>query len=137
MSADLNRRLASLFGRGVLRHADLKAGLSMPQAEFFKDETRRGELPQGFGFASVPLAGSEVFAVFANGERDAGVALAADDRRYRGKLTFLKEGETAFYGQNVGDPKGHQAVMTNSPKPGTLKVKCARMEFRVGDYYVL
>ncbi len=137
MSTDLDRRLRSLFARGVVRHADVKAGLAMPQAEFLKGELRRVELPQGYGFASVLLPGSEIFAVFANGERDAGVGLSSDDRRYRGKLDFLESGDTALYGQNVGDANGHQAHMTNSPKAGTLKIKCARIELRAADNYVL
>jgi phage gp45-like len=37
-----------------------------------------------------------VFAAFANGERDSGIALAFDDRRYR--PLDLKSGEVALYG---------------------------------------
>ena len=57
--SDLDRRLASMFSRGVVRQSDVRLGLEMPQAEFYKGEMRRGEMPQGFGFASRPLPGSD------------------------------------------------------------------------------
>ena len=107
------------------------------RAEFFDGELRRVELPQGYGFASVPLPGSEVLAVFNNGQRDDGVALAFDDGRYRGKLAFLKDGEDALCGRNVGDANGYRAQMTDEPKPGTLKIKCAWIELCAGENYVL
>lgn len=136
MSADLNRRLASMFSRGVLRHADVQAGLAAPQAEFMKGEVRRVELPQGFGFASNPRPGSEVFAVFANGERDAGVALAYDDRRYR--PLDLAGGETALYGLHARQgPNWHWIKFTDQPKPGTIKIRASRIELRAGRFYHL
>jgi hypothetical protein len=136
MSADLERRLASLFSRGVVRHADIAAGLAAPQAEFFKNEVRRVELAQGYGFASAVLPGAEVFAAFAGGERDAGVALAFDDRRYR--PLDLAPGETALYGKGVrAAPNRHWVLTTDRPKPGTIKVQVSRLELRAGQYYVL
>lgn len=135
MSADLNRRLASLFGRGVLRHADVTAGLAMTQAEFWKGETRRVELPQGYGFAAALMPGAEIFGGFANGDRDAGVGLANDDRRYR--LLDLKAGEVAIYGKAGRTAPFQWVKMTADPKDGTIKVKAARIELRAGENYVL
>jgi phage baseplate assembly protein V len=133
--SDIDRRLRSLFARGVVRHSDVQAGLARSQAEFLKGETRRVETPQGYGFASVPLEGSEVFAVFANGERDAGVALAYDDRRRRPK--DLAPGEVALYGLHARAAVGHWIKFTDQPKPGTVKIRASRIELRAGQFYRL
>lgn len=135
MSDDLSRRLASLFSRGVIRQSDIKLGLEMPQAEFFKGELRRGEMPQGFGFASRPLPGSEVFAIFANGERSAPILLAGDDRRRRPK--DLLSGEVAVYGQHARDEIGHWIKFTDDPKPNTIVARARRLELRVGEKYLI
>jgi phage gp45-like len=133
MSGDLERRLLSLFARGVLRHADVKNGLLQGQAEFLKGETRRVEVPQGFGFASQPKSGAELFAVFAGGTRDSGVALAFDDRRYR--PDDLKPGEVMLYGIGAKEVPYHWIKFTDDPKPGTIKIRAKRIELRAGDYY--
>jgi phage gp45-like len=133
MSEDLNRRLASLFARGVIRHADVRNGLAQAQAEFSRGELRRVGLPQGYGMASQPTPGAEVFAVFANGERDAGMALAHDDRRAR--PTDLAAGETMVYGARAFEAPWHWIKFTDDPKPGTVKIKAKRVEIRCGDYY--
>jgi len=132
----LRARLQLLFSRGVLRHADVKAGLARFQAEFLNKEVRRVDVPQGYGFTSAPLPGSEVFAAFANGDRSAGVALAFDDRRKRPK--DLKPGEVVLYGLHALEgPNGHWIKFTDEPKAGTVKVKASRLEFRAGQHYVL
>lgn len=133
--SDLNRRLASLLGRGVLRHADVRNGLASMQAEFFEGETRRVEVPQSYGFGSMPLPGAELFAAFANGERDQGIALAYDDRRYR--PDDLADGEVILYGKGAKMAPFQWIKMTDLPKAGTIKGKAARIEFRVGEFYVL
>lgn len=132
---ELERRLLSLFARGVVRQADVAAGLASAQAEFLAGETRRVELPQGYGLASRPLPGAEVFAVFANGERSAGVALAFDDRRYR--PTVPMPGEVMVYGQHARDEIGHWIKFTDDPKPNTVKMKARRFELRAGDHFFI
>lgn len=134
--SELNRRLASLFSRGVLRHADVQHGLATGQAEFFAGEQRRVELPQGYGFASVPETGAELFAVFANGERSAGVALAFDDRRKR--PLDLEAGEVALYGKHARDQEfGHWIKFTDLPKAKTVKMKARRFELRAGIHFLI
>jgi phage gp45-like len=133
--SDLNRKLASLFARGVLKHADVQAGLASGQAEFLTGEVRRVEVPQGYGFASQPEPGAELFAVFANGERSAGVALAFDDRRRR--PLDLQDGETMFYGKGARDAIGHWIRTTKTPKPNTIVMKARRFELRAGDKYLI
>lgn len=133
---ETNRRLASLFARGVLRHADVRAGLAMPQAEFLKGELRRVEMPQGFGFASNPKPGAEIFAAFRYGDADAGIALAFDDRRYR--PLDLASGEVALYGLHAREaPDWHWIRFTDSPKAGTIKIRASRIELRAGRFYHL
>jgi phage gp45-like len=132
---EINRRLALLFSRGVLKHADVQAGLASGQAEFLASEVRRVEVPQGYGFASQPEPGAELFAVFANGERSAGAALAFDDRRRR--PLDLKAGETMLYGKHAREDIGHWIRFTDEPKPGTVKMKARRFEMRAGGHYLI
>ena len=132
---EINRRLASLFSRGVLKHADVQAGMASGQAEFLAGEVRRVEVPQGYGFASQPAPGAELFAVFANGERSAGVALAFDDRRRR-PLDVLED-EVMLYGKHAREEIGHWVRFTDDPKPATVKMKARRFEFRAGDKYLI
>ena len=132
---EINRRLASLFSRGVLKHADVQAGLASGQAEFLAGEVRRVEVPQGYGFASQPSPGAELFAVFANGERSAGVALAFDDRRRR-PLDVLED-EVMLYGKHAREEIGHWIRFTDDPKPSTIKMKARRFELRAGDKYLI
>jgi phage gp45-like len=133
--SEVEDRLRLLFARGVLRHDDVVAGLASAQAEFLKGEVRRVELPQGYGLASRPESGAEVFAAFANGERSAGVALAFDDRRVRPE--DLKAGEVALYGKHARDPKGHWIKFTDDPKPRTVKARARRFELRAGDHFLI
>lgn len=133
--ADVDLRLRLLFARGIVRHADVSAGLASVQADFFQGETRRVELPQGYGLASKIKAGSEVFAAFANGERSAGVALAHDDRRARPE--GIKDGEVVLYGAGAKEPIGHSIWFTDDPKPNTIRVRGRRLELRAGDHYIV
>jgi hypothetical protein len=132
MSDVLNRLLA----RGVITRTSWEAGMALVQARFGDTEIRTVELPQPYGFGSLPMPGAaEVFAGFAKGDRSAGVALAYDDRENR--PVFITSGEVLAYGPNWQDAFKHWIHFTNQPKPGTIKVKAARVEFRYGDYYSL
>ena len=135
MSDDLNRRLASLYSRGVVRQNDVAAGLASPQAEYFKGELHRTEMPQLFGFASQQLPGSVIFSIFANGERSAPVALAGDDRRYRPRN--MKPGDVMVYGLQTLEAFGHSIAFVDTPKPGTIKIRASRIELRAGNRYRL
>lgn len=133
---ELNRRLASLYQRGVVTGTGVRNGLAMMQAEFMGKAVRAVGVPQGYGTASVPEAGSEVFALFANGEADHGMALAFDDRRKR--PTDLAKGEVMLYGsEEKGGVPFHSIRFTNKPKPGTIKIRAHRIEIRAGKFYAL
>lgn len=93
----LRRRVSMAIGRAVLSAAadDAKTAQTL-QADFFKDETLDDlERFQNYGFTSVPKEGAEAIAVFPNGNRDHGVIIAVEDRRYR--LKGLAGGEVAMY----------------------------------------
>lgn len=132
---DINARLARLFSRGVLRHADVQDGLLNGQAEFLAREVRRVEVPQGYGLASQPMPGAELFAIFGNGERSAGVALAFDDRRRR--PLDVGEGEVMVYGKGARDTIGHWIRFTDQPKANTIVMKARRFELRANDKYLI
>ena len=110
MSVDMQRSINALFrrvqlsiGRGALRLVSDGHSMQRVQAEFLAGEVRDGmERFQGYGFASVPLAGMEVIAAFLGGDRSNGVVLAVGDRQFRVK--GMQNGEAAVYddlGQSV------------------------------------
>lgn len=92
----LARRVALLAARGVVRLSDDSTGLQGLQAEFLTDEVR-GPLERfgEYGWSSRPPRGSEVVALFFNGNRDHGVVVAVEDRA--GRPTDLAEGESCAY----------------------------------------
>jgi phage baseplate assembly protein V len=90
------RRVACMVSRAMLRRIDDTTRLQLAQLELFQGELRDDiERFQEYGFTSVPLAGAEGVAVFVGGNRDHGLIIAVDDRRYR--LKSLAPGEVAIY----------------------------------------
>lgn len=125
---NIDHRLANMYARGVLRHADVAAGLSRGQAELVKGEVRRLEMPTGYGLATSVPPGADVFAVFAAGNRDHGVIVAHDHRGHR--PADLAAGEVALYSNVAG--------MTVRLKPdGTLLLKSpTKLRLEVGGNYI-
>lgn len=92
----LSARVAGLVSRAVVRRVDDSKKRQVLQLGLLEGETRDGlEHFQHYGFTSVPLAGAEGVALFVGGERDHGLVVAVDDRRYR--LVGLEDGEVALY----------------------------------------
>lgn len=92
----IRNRIMLMIARGVLKVTNDKGGLQASQITLLEDETRGGvERFQNYGFTSHPQAGADVLAVFLGGNRDHGIILCIDDRRYRMKA--LKGGEVAVY----------------------------------------
>lgn len=92
---DLGNRVMMMFARGVLRAVSDSGGRQQLQVELLKDELRDGlERMQNYGMTSHPLGG-DVAVAFLGGNREKGIVLVVDDRRYR--LTTLKPGEVALY----------------------------------------
>jgi len=87
-------RVMMMFGRGVLRSVNDSNGRQQLQVELLKNELRDGvEHMQNYGFTSHPKGG-DVAVAFIGGNREQGIALVVDDRRYR---ISLEPGEVAIY----------------------------------------
>lgn len=101
--ATLSRRIMLMLARGVLRQVRDGDKLQVLQATFLEGETRAQlERVQQYGFTGHPHPGAEVVSLFLGGNRDHGLVIAVDDRRYR--LAGLAQGEVALYddlGQRV------------------------------------
>lgn len=92
----LSVRLAGVVSRAVVTRVDDSKQRQIVQAGLLAGETRDGlEHFQPYGFTSVPHEGAEGVALFVGGERDHGLLVAVDDRRYR--LTGLENGEVALF----------------------------------------
>lgn len=92
----LVRRIRLALGRGIVRLVSDGGGIQTLQLSLMANETRsKVERFQEYGFTSVPLAGAEAAVIFMGGNRDHGIVVAVDDRRYR--LKGLENGEVAIY----------------------------------------
>jgi phage gp45-like len=133
--ATLSRRIMLMLARGVLRQVRDDDTLQMLQATFLEGETRAGlERVQQYGFTGHPHPGAELVTLFLGGNRDHGLVIAVDDRRYR--LKGLAQGEVALYddqGQRIHltrngiviDGAGKPVTFVNAPTvtmDGNLKV---------------
>lgn len=92
----LKDRVMLMVARGVLKVVNDQGGLQVAQVSLLEDELRdKVERFQNYGYTSNPLPGAEGVAVFVGGNRDHGLLICVDDRRYR--ITGLKGGEVAIY----------------------------------------
>lgn len=102
----LKRRVTLMVGRCVVTAIDDSKMVQLIKCDLLSDETHdEVERFQHYGFTSHPIAGCEGIAVFPGGNRESGVIIATEDRRYR--LTNLGEGEVALY-----DDLGQEIVLT-------------------------
>lgn len=91
---DLSNRVMMMFSRGVVRRVTDTNGRQQLQVELLKDELRDDiEHMQNYGFTS-HAKGGDVAVAFIGGNREQGIVLAVDDRRYR---IVLQPGEVAMY----------------------------------------
>lgn len=91
---EMGNRVMMMFGRGVLRGVTDTGPRQQVQVELLKDELRDGlEHMQNYGFTSHALGGDCAVA-FLGGNREQGIVLVVDDRRYR---IALQPGEVAIY----------------------------------------
>lgn len=96
MLAPLQRRVAMLAARAVLKLVKDDPSRQQLQVEILKDELRDDvERAQNYGFTSHPHPGADAFLLSLAGARGQAVAIVVDDRRYR--VASLQEGEVAFY----------------------------------------
>lgn len=91
---ELSNRVMMMFARGVVRRVTDTNGRQQLQVELLKDELRDDiEHMQNYGFTS-HAKGGDVAVAFIGGNREQGIVLAVDDRRYR---LVLQAGEVAMY----------------------------------------
>ena len=92
----LQNRIMMIIGRAVLEAVDDSGDLQTLKLSLLRRENRTGvERFQEYGFSSNPLPGAEAVVVFPGGNRDHGLCIAVDDRRFRFK--GLKSGEVVLY----------------------------------------
>jgi len=92
----LRRRVRLMISRAVLSAISDGAGIQMVQVKLLDGEVRDGvERFQNYGQTSVPHAGAEGVMACVSGNRDHGIVIVMDDRRYR--LKGLESGEVAMY----------------------------------------
>lgn len=92
----LHNRIMLIVARATLNSTNDGNQMQTAQLGVLEDETRDNvERFQNYGFTCHPLPGAEAAVVFAGGNRDHGMVLAVDDRRYR--LKSLAPGEVAIY----------------------------------------
>ena len=119
----LARRVRLMVGRGVVRLVNDDKKMQAVQVSLMANEKRSDiERFQNYGFTSVPLVGAEAAVMFIGGNRDHGVVLAVDDRRYR--LKSLKGGEVAIYsdeGDSIILKRGNEIEMNTK----TLTINAA------------
>lgn len=95
MLAPLQRKLAMMAARAVVRLVKDDAGRQRLQAEILKGEIRDGvERAQNYGFTSHPHPGADAVLISVGGTREQAIAIVVDDRRYR---LLLQPGEVALY----------------------------------------
>jgi len=106
MTEDLRSKVRLMVGRAILLAIGDAGAIQTAQAALLADETHDDmERVQEYGFTSVPLPGAEAVAVFPGGNRDHGLIIAVEDRRYR--LRGLAGGEVALY-----DDQGQKVHLT-------------------------
>jgi len=82
--------------RGVLRELSDSEGIQLAKVDYFAGETREGiERFQDYGFTSVPFPDAECATMFVGGNREHGLIVKIDDRKFR--LKNLAPGEVALY----------------------------------------
>lgn len=96
LTESLRGKVQLMVGRAILSAINDGGAIQTVQAQLLADEVQDdAERIQQYGFSSVPLAGAEGVLVFVGGNRDHGLVIATDDRRYRKK--GLQAGEVCLY----------------------------------------
>lgn len=108
LTEDMRNRVRLMVGRAVLSVISDSTAIQTAQARLLADEVQDDvERVQEYGFTSVPQPGAEAVIAFVGGNRDHGLIIAVDDRRYR--LKGLAGGEVALY-----DDLGQKVHLTRS-----------------------
>lgn len=96
MWKELQRKIMMMVGRCVIEAVNDSGPLQKNQVTILSGEVKDGyDRVQEYGFTSVPKSQAEGIVICIGGNRDHGVVIATDDRRYRPKN--LKAGEVVIY----------------------------------------
>jgi len=124
---DIGNRVAMMFARGVMRGVNDSNGRQQLQVELLKNELRDGvEHMQNYGFTSHPKGG-DVAVAFIGGNREQGIVLVVDDRRYR---ISLEPGEVAIY-----DDQGNKVELLRDMIKVTAVAKI-QIDAPVGEFNI-
>jgi phage gp45-like len=121
VTRNLRQRVLLTLGRGRVRAIDDNGGMQKLQCSFLKNEPTNGlERMQEYGFTSWPLPEAEVMAGFIAGNRDHGIIIAVDDRRYRFKVDA--QGDVCIYTDlDKGHDTGHRVYLKRNRD---IEVRC-------------
>jgi len=96
LTSSIRKKIFLVVGRGELKTVDNSKDTAKCQGEFLKDEIISDvEKMEDYGFTSNPEVGSQIVAIFVDGNREQGLAIRFHDRRYR--PTDLQPGEACMY----------------------------------------
>lgn len=96
LTAEMRNKVRLMVGRCILSAIKDSGRIQTVQARLLDGETHDDvERVQQYGFSSVPEAGAEGVVIFAGGNRDHGLVIATDDRRYR--PVNLQDGDVCIY----------------------------------------
>ncbi|MDP2153798.1 MAG: phage baseplate assembly protein V [Methylotenera sp.] len=114
----MRRRVRLMISRAVLSAISDGKGIQLVQVKLLEGEVRDGvERFQNYAFSSVPLIGAEGIMACVSGNRDHGVILAMDDRRYR--VRDLQPGEAVMYTHKDKEAHKHRIIFKND---GSIEV---------------
>jgi phage baseplate assembly protein V len=105
----IKRSVQLSIGRCVLASIKDSTGIQEVQVNLYAGEVKEMERFQNYGFTSNPISTAEGICVFAGGNREHGICIALDDRKFR--LKNLGNGAVALY-----DASGSKIVLTNDGK---------------------
>ncbi len=96
LTEDMRGKMQLMVGRAILAATRDGGAIQTAQVQLLDEEIHDdAERIQEYGFSSVPLAGAEGVLVFVGGNRDHGLIIATDDRRYR--KNAMAPGEVCLY----------------------------------------
>jgi phage baseplate assembly protein V len=94
----LRRRIALMVTRAVVTSVNDVMKLQSVQVKMLSGETREYERLQQYGFSAKPYTGSDALVLCIDGNREHGLVISVDDKRYR--LASLEEGAVALYNKD-------------------------------------
>lgn len=107
--APIRRRVRLMVSRAILSAVNDAGGIQAVQVKLLADEVRDSvERFQNYGMTSFPLPGAEGVMVCVSGNRDHGIVIAMDDRRYR--IKGLQAGEVALYTDEDLEDHKHRII---------------------------